>query len=168
MSQLAVWKILEEMTIELRKKNVEVPANILSDLRAAKSMLKISQTEPGSGEIAQKIEECLSNVEAYVAPQMQKTFGTEAADGWFTRLEEASCETPQTQQGENNFITGVARDQKWVRVEPILNLPAAKLEQLAKELNLSVKVQQDGKLLVYGKPEDIKGFIQKMTKLAAK
>jgi hypothetical protein len=38
---MASWKLLEDMMIELKKKGVTVPVNILEDLRAAKSMIKL-------------------------------------------------------------------------------------------------------------------------------
>ena len=40
---------------------------------------------------------------------------------------------------ENKFITGVPRDQKWVRVEPHGNLTTERIKEIAKENNLVVK-----------------------------
>jgi hypothetical protein len=56
----------------------------------------------------------------------------------------------------------VPRDQKWVRVEPIANLPSGRIQQIAKEQNLQVNQQKDGRLVVYGQQEDIKEFLKKM------
>jgi hypothetical protein len=60
------------------------------------------------------------------------------------------------------------RDQKWVRVKPISSLPLEKLKQLATESALSVRLEEDGHLIVYGKAEDIKEFVRKMTEQAAR
>jgi hypothetical protein len=62
MSNVATWKILEDMTITLTKKGVEIPANIMVDLRAAKCMMEISPSEKGSGESLAKSQECLDIV----------------------------------------------------------------------------------------------------------
>jgi len=42
---LTIWKTLEDLLIELRKKTVQIPINILEDLRAAKSMIELSSNE---------------------------------------------------------------------------------------------------------------------------
>jgi hypothetical protein len=166
MSSMATWKILEDMTLKLRRKGVEIPANIINDLRSAKSMLEISTAEKGSGDFLAKIQECTDNVEAFLTAQVEKTFGVKAADDFLKQLEDSSCPTCQTGQPtrktENKFVSGVPRDQKWIRVEPIDGLSDEKLRQMAQEQNLSVSPQEDGKLVVYGKPEDIKAFVKKM------
>ena len=158
---LATWKTLEDLMIELRKKGVTVPANIMEDLRAARSMIKLTNMEDSRGEVFQKTEEYLASVEAYLITESQKAFGSEKTDEWLKRLEEASaqvCEEPK----EDKFITGVPRDQKWIRVEPIDNLPTEQIEQIAKEHKLTVNPQNNGRLVVFGQPEDIKQFLKAM------
>jgi hypothetical protein len=66
------------------------------------------------------------------------------------------------------FITGLPRDQKWIRVEPLASLPLEKLKQLAGETSLSFREETDGHLTVYGSAENIKKFVKKMTEQAAK
>jgi hypothetical protein len=160
---MATWKLLEDMLIELRKKGVNAPPNVLEDLRSAKLMIKLTCMDEGRGEAVQKAEECLTNVEAYLVTEAQKTLGSETVDLWLMRLEEANIETCEEKTEENIFITGVPRDQKWIRVEPINNLPTERIQQIAKEQNLQVNPQKDGRLVVYGQPEDIKEFLKKMT-----
>jgi hypothetical protein len=162
---MATWKLLENMVIELKKKGASIPPNVMEDLRAAKSMIQLSCMK-GSGDAIQKAEEFLANVEAYVINQAQTTFDSETADQWLRRLEEANAEVCEESTAENTYVTGVPRDQKWIRVEPINSLTTQRIQQLAKEQNLQVKPQKDGRLLVYGQPEDIKAFLKKMTAVA--
>jgi hypothetical protein len=75
----------------------------------------------------------------------------------------ANCETCEENTEESRFVAGVPRDQKWIRVEPLASLPVEKLKQLARETNLSISIQEDGRMLVYGKAEDLKEFVKKMT-----
>ena len=82
---------------------------------------------------------------------------------WLRRLEDAYVETFEAKPEENKFVTGVPRDQKWVRVEPTSNLTSQRIAQIAKESNLSVNKQNDGRLVVYGQLEEIKDFLKKMT-----
>ena len=170
MTHLATSRVLEEMIIEFRKKGLQVPLNVLTDLKSARVLMKVEDVDhKGHGEIAPKIEEYLSSVEAYLVTEAQKTLPPERVDEWLRRLNAASCDTCLTEEKEESrFIPGLPRDQKWVRVEPITSLPTEKLKQLATETNLSFRAETDGHLIVHGKAEDIKEFVKKMTSQAAK
>ena len=168
MSHTATWKILEDLMLELKKKGVAIPPNIINDLRSAKLMIKISESAGSTGDVSQKVDEYLGNVESYLINEAQKILGPEEIDRWFRRLEEANAQTSEEKSEENKFITNVPRDQKWVRIEPIRNVPAERIQKIAKESNLSVNPQKDGRLVIYGQQEDIKEFLKKMTSEATK
>jgi hypothetical protein len=171
MGYAATWKLLEDMMIELRKKGVAIPASILTDLKSAKLMMNISQAEGSRGEATQKVEEYLTNVEGYLVAEVEKAFGSERVDEWLRKLDAVSCEVCESKPQkkiEDTFISGVPRDQKWIRVEPIKTLPEERLEKMAKDLNLQVNPQKDGRLVIFGQPEEIKQFLKKMTMEAAK
>jgi hypothetical protein len=163
MGHLAVWKVLEEMVIEFRKKGLPVSATVMNDLKSARTMIKIMNADASRGEITQKVDEYLGNVESFLVTEAQKEFAPEYIDAWLRRLEEANCETCAEVGEESRFIAGLPRNQKWIRVEPLANLPLEKLKQLAEESNLFCSIQENGRLLVYGKAEDIKEFVKKMT-----
>jgi hypothetical protein len=114
----------------------------------------------------------LASVEAYLITEAQKCFPSERIDEWLRRLQGSFCDVcagqPKTTAEESRFVSGLPRDQKWVRVTPINSLPTEKLKQLADESNLTVKPEKDTHLIVYGKAEDIKQFIKKMTEQASK
>jgi hypothetical protein len=176
MGYAAVWKILEEIIIELRKKGVETPAAVMNDLKSAKVLMNILDvSERDRGEAAPKIEQYLGSVEAYLVTEAQKTFPPARIDAWLRRIEEANCDTCQTcsvptekpEKAEAKFITGVPRDQKWIRVKPLTNLPTEKLKQLAEETNLSYR-EENEHLIVHGSPGNIKNFVKKMTQQTAK
>jgi len=168
MGYLAAWKVLEEIIIEFRKKQLPVPITVLNDLKAAKTMIKIMNADTGHGETSFKIEEYLGTVEAYLVTEAQKHFAPENIDNWLKRLEIANCGICEESAEESRFIAGVPRDQKWIRVEPLANLPVEKLKQFAQETNLSTAIQKDGRMLVYGQAEDLKEFLKKMTAKAGK
>jgi hypothetical protein len=166
---MASWKLLEDMLIALKKREVTIPGNVMEDLRAAKSMIKLSCIESTrGGDAIQKAEEYTANVEAYLVTEAQKIFGVEIVDQWLRRLEEANAEICEEKIEESKFVTGVPRDQKWVRVEPINNLPTELIQQIATEQNLQIKPQKDGRLVIYGQPDGIKEFLKKMTEKTAK
>lgn len=163
MGYLAVWKLLDEIITEFRKKHLTIPERVMNDLKAARTMIKIVGASEGHGENSLKIEEYLGSVEAQLVTEAQKHFEPEHIDKWLKRLEIANCEIGDEDTVELRFIAGVPRDQKWVRVEPSENLPAEKLQQLAKETNLSVSTQKDGRMIIYGQAENLKELVKKMT-----
>jgi hypothetical protein len=176
MTHLATSKILEEIIVELRKKGYAVPEKVLIDLKSARVLMTVEATEQkGTGETSMKIDGYLSTVEANLITEAQKKFPPEKIDEWLRRLDAAGCDTCTTcipcapkEKEESKFVTGVPRDQKWVRVEPLASLPAEKIKQLAEESSLSAREENDGHLTVYGSAEDIKRFLKKMTEQAAK
>ncbi len=147
---MAYWKLLEEMTLQLKKKDVVIPENIMSDLRSAKSMIKLHCVQSsGAGDVIQKAEELTANVEAYLVTEGQKVLGPEKVDSWLVRLEEANAEACEEKKIGDKFVTGVPRDQKWVRVEPINALPTERILQIANEQSLMVNPQKDGRLMQF-------------------
>jgi hypothetical protein len=171
------WKILEEIIIELRKKGVTTPQNVLNDLKSAKVLMKIMDaSEKRRGETEPRVEQYLGSVEAYLITEAQTKFAPEHIDAWLRRLDESSCDTCQTcgvpkktkKEAEMKFITGLPRNQKWIRVEPLASLPPEKLKQLAKETNLSFREETKRHLTFYGSAENIRAFVKKMTKQTTK
>ena len=167
----ASWKLLEDMMIELKKSGVTIPVKVVEDLRTAKSLLELSCTAGNHGGSLQKAEEYLANVEAYLFTEGEKALGAEKVDAWLRQLEETNVVYRQKTglaKAEDKFVTGVPRNQKWVRVEPLEEWTAEKIGQIANEQNLLVKPQADGKLVVYGQPENLKAFVKKMAAERAK
>jgi hypothetical protein len=160
MGYLAVWKVLEEIITDFRKRGKIVPAEILSDLKSAKILINVLEADPSCVDTSQKIEEYLLNVESYLVSEGQKMFGTEYVEEWLKRLDEASKKS--FEEKETRFIPGIPREHKWIRVKPSPELPIEKLKVLADASRLSYTVQNDGCLLVYGREEDIKAFVKKM------
>jgi len=168
MGYAAKWKVLENFMRDLTKKGVTVPPEVINDLRSAKLMIKIVESG-GDLDSRLKLEECLGVVESFLVDEAQKVLSPQAVDEWLRSLDEASLPTCETEPpSENKFITGVPRDQKWLRIEPIANLPAERLRQIAKESNLSASLQKDGRIVVYGQQEGIKVFLKKMSTEATK
>ena len=168
MSHVAKSKLLEEIIIQLRKKGIEIPANVMTDLKSARTLIKIEKAdECERGETEPRIDQYLGSVEAYVMAEADKQFPPEQVEKWLTELDLASCNScvsvKETKE-EMRMIPGVPRDQKWIRVEPIEGFPLEKLEKMATEAELGIRREKNGRLIVYGKDEAVKGFIKKVSK----
>lgn len=162
MGYLAVWKVLEEMVTDFKKKEVTVPADIIGDLKSAKTIIKILKADPSRGENAQKIGEYLTNVESYLISEGQRRFGQAYVDEWLQRTDEASRKIVDEEEEETKFISDVPGEQKWIRLTPSNELSLEKLKALAKESNLSCKVQNDEYLVVLGPDAVLKDFVKKI------
>lgn len=154
--------------LDMQKKGVSLQPTIINDLRSAKLMIEISESPDAKGDLTMKVDEHIGNVESLLLAEAEKTLGANYVDEWLKRIDEASvqCETctpHPTKKEENKFITGVPRDQKWVRVEPHDNLTCARIKELAQANSLQVNEQKDGKLVVYGSPDSLKAFVKEMT-----
>jgi len=155
--------------IELRKNGVDISPKIVDDLRSAKLMIKISESSKGKGEATQKLEECLGIVESSLIGEAEKVLKPEIIDEWLRRLDESMLQTCEIRPPkENKFVTGVPKDQKWVRIEPLPNVSATRLIQIAKETKLAARQQTDGRLVVYGQQESIQVFLKRIADEAAK
>jgi hypothetical protein len=167
-SHLAKSKLLEEILYELRKKGHEIPMNVMSDLKSARTLMQIENVNSkGGGETEPRIDQYLANVEAYLVTEAETNFPHEKVEKWLTSLDLASCETcvkVEPTKPEMRMIPGVPRDQKWVRVEPIASLPLEKLEKIAAECGLSFRREKDQRLVAYGSDEAVKAFVKRINK----
>jgi len=162
MGYTAVWKVLEEMLVELRKKELPIPPSLMEDLKTAKTVLRML-TEDNRAENIQKVEQYLLNVESYLVSEGQKKFGFEYVDGWLKRIDKASRETSDREQEEIRFIPGLPRQLKWIRVASTNELPVEQLKAMAEKTNATYRLQKDGSVLVFGEEQSIKDFVKKIT-----
>jgi hypothetical protein len=162
MGYLAKWKVLEDMVAEFRRRGVTVPADVINDLKSAKTMIMILKADPRSEEITGKIEGHLEKVEICLVSKAQEQFGVEFVDEWLNKLEEASRREYVEEVEEARFVPSLPRGQKWVRVRASAEMSIKELRKLAEESGLSCDVQSDGYLLVCGEDQLIEGFVKKM------
>ncbi|MDR2719818.1 MAG: DUF2096 family protein [Nitrososphaerota archaeon] len=160
---MAAWKTLEDILIALRKKDIQIPANVIEDLRAARSMIDLSYSEDAREEAVAKAEVYTANVEAYLISQAQEVFEPTIMDEWFKRLKEANSQADnEVVVTDGRFVVGAPRDQKWIRIETDNKLPEEYVFKLAEKWHLTVNKQTDRHLIVYGQPSDVKSFIKQI------
>ena len=75
MSHIATWKILENLMLELKKKGVTIPPNVINDLRSAKLMIKISESPGSTGYVSQKLDEYLGTLNRILLVKHKKALG---------------------------------------------------------------------------------------------
>lgn len=165
-SYMEVWKVLEGLIEEFRKRGETVPFEIMEDLRSAKSLINVQRADPSHLKDSVQIEVYLENVESYLISQAQEKFGKEFAEQWMNKIKEARTGIlEETAEGSmvSKFVPGVPRDAAWIRVKISEDIPRVAVEAIAQESSLSTKMQDNGYLLVYGEEEKIKSFVKKLT-----
>ena len=159
-----VWKTLDSLIAEFRRRGKPVPPNIIEDLRSAKTMMQVLRADPKRAENIPTIEMYLGNVESYLIFEAHRKFGSQFAEEWMQKIQEArktSNAEEEPLETSSKFVAGVPRDQKWLRFQVSDETPEKEIKRLAGECGLSTRIQPDGYVLVYGDDSSIKLFIQK-------
>jgi hypothetical protein len=161
-----LWKLLDDLIVEFRKRGEALPPEVIEDLRAAKTIIEVLKADPTHVENIPSIEMYLGNVESYLILMAHRKFGAQFADSWVDKLRETRKTIrvgaeEKALQPSSKFVSGVPRDQKWLRVQITSETPENEIRRLASESELSTKTQRDGYMLVYGDNEKLKMFIHK-------
>jgi len=162
-----VWKILDDLIIEFRKRGEAIPPNVIEDLRGGKTMIQVLKADPSRAENIPSIEMYLSNVESYLIFTAHEKFGPEFAEKWMQKLREArktitGGEEEKAWEPASKFVPGLPRGKKWVRVQVSTETPKNEIKKLSAECGLSSKMQADGYMLIYGEEDKLKLFVQKI------
>ncbi len=158
-----VWKTLNDLIVEFRKKGEIIPHEVMADLRAAKTLMQVLKADPTKIEDVPTIEMYLNNVESHLIFAAQAMFDADFVKKWMKKLKEAR-EKPEVEvpvETASKFVPGLPRGQRWVRVQVSEETPKEEIEELVAEIGLACRMQDDGYMLVYGDGEKLKGFIKR-------
>jgi hypothetical protein len=158
------WKVLADLITEFRKKGETIPSEVMEDLRAAKTLIQVLMADPKRVENVPSIETYLRNVESHLIFEAQRKFGQAFTEEWMRKIQKAR-ESKAVGDGKrplsSKFVPGLPRGQKWVRVQVTEDTSEKEIKQLADEVGLSCRLQDDGYMLVYGEDEKLKFFLRK-------
>jgi hypothetical protein len=162
MGYTSVWKVLDEMIADFRRRGADVPSEIVNNMKTARTVIKIVQNNAECGEDLQKIEQYLGNVQIYLVSDGEKRFGPKYADEWLARIDEASRKVSDEEEEKTRFVPGLPRQRSWIRIAPSVELPLQKLKTLAREQGLTYVEQAERFLLIYGEKKKVKDFVKKI------
>lgn len=162
MSWEARWKILSDAIVDLCRRGERVPQSVVNDLRSAKVMLGVVRADRARPENIARLEEYLSNVESYVLSAAKNVFGEDYVNNILRRLCELEREGFMLEE-PTRFRPGLPREEKWVRIQVTEMTPLDFIRDVAGELNLKFRVEEDGYVLIYGAEENVKAFIKKIS-----
>lgn len=162
MSYKEKWKVLADLLMELQEKGEKIPADVMTDLRSAKTLIQVLRADPTHIENISRIDTYLRSVESYEIFTAEK-YGTHLVEEWLKKLEEPKEVKIKEKKIASRFISGVPRDKNWVRIEISEDTPPEEIKKLADQSDVSYKMQENGYMFVYGDRENIKAFMKKMT-----
>ena len=161
-----VWKVLDYLIAEFRRRGETIPTEIMEDLRSAKSLIHVLHASPSHAKDTTQIEVYLNNVEFYLIPKAQEKFGQAFVDEWMKKLEKArtgDTEELTASSTVSRFLLGIPRDTSWIRVKISEGIPQDIVEAMAKDAGLLTNNEEKGYLLVYGEKDKLQFFVKKMT-----
>ena len=158
------WKILADLIVELRKKGEVIPANVMNDLKSAKTMIQVFKADITHIENIQQIETYLESVELHLFSVTEEKYGAKFVEEWMEKLSQARRKVEEKEETVSKFVPGLPRGKHWVRIQISKDTPRKDIEKLAKEEKLSCKMQKNGYMLVYGNVENIKSFVKRLRK----
>ena len=158
-----VWKVLDELVVMMRSKGVNVPKKVIADLRSAKASINMYNLDQSKIETLSKIEIYLGNVEQTLLYLTEVNVGKDLADEYLRKIFDARGKVDEVKRTvSSTLIPRVPRDQHWIRVRIDADMDKEEYKILAKDLNLSLKTQEDGLLIIHGEKDKIKKLIKKV------
>lgn len=161
MNYSAVWKVLENMVMDFKKRGLTIKDDLISELRYTKTLINILRADPLNIDLSGQVEEYLRNLESRLITEGKTKLGNKYTKEWLKQLDKASESVFEKKEGETTFIPGVPRNKKWIRIKPSSELNLEKLKALAEETKLMFKLQNNY-FLMYGEEESTKAFIKKI------
>jgi hypothetical protein len=162
MSYEEKWKVLADLLTELQERGEKIPADVINDLRSAKTMIQVLKADPTHTENISRIDTYLRSVESYAIFTTEKR-GTEVVEKWLKKLEEPKkAKNKEKKEAASRFVPRVPRDKNWLRIQISEDIPREDMKKLVEESNLSYKMQKNGYMLVYGNGENIKSLVKKL------
>jgi hypothetical protein len=162
MSYEEKWKILADLLTELQERGEKIPAEVINDLRSAKTMIQVLKADPTHTENISRIDTYLRSVESYAIFTTEKR-GTEIVEKWLKKLEEPKrVKKKEKRDATSRFVPRVPRDNNWLRIQISEDIPREEMKKLVEESGLSYKMQKNGYMLVYGNGKNIKSLVKKL------
>jgi hypothetical protein len=156
------WKTLESLISEFRRKQIEVPEDVISSLKSAKTMITVYQVDPSCSNLILDIEKQLIAVESTLVTIMRKNLGKTYSENFSRKLEKARIETGHKPATKQRIFSRLPKDEHWIRILTSNDILGKDVQKIAEELGLSAELQEDSYILIHGEKSKIKEFVKRM------
>ena len=159
---LATAKVLDNMILDLKSRQIDVPASVVDSLKIARSLASIILVSPDDTETMIKAQATLESVGMNLLSIAEAKVNREYADAWQTKIDEADTVISDPPVKKTTFVSGVPKGERWIRFETKDLAELSDAEQLLTKNGLKTKINEDGFTLIYGRNEDIKAFMNEV------
>lgn len=156
------WKMLESLLAELRKKHVSISSDVTTSLRSAKAMISVYQSDPSYVDSIPTIENDLMKVESDLINLAKEKVDSKFVEQWLAKLEKARREAESKVEPSSRFVSGLPKSKHWIRILPSDEILREDIEELTSQMGLSIKMGQNGYIVIYGDEAKVKAFVKKM------
>ncbi|MCW4022165.1 MAG: DUF2096 family protein [Candidatus Bathyarchaeota archaeon] len=156
------WKTLADLLMEIQKMGENIPSTVMNDLRSAKTIIQVLKQDPNHMESLARAEVYLKNVEAYAVSAAEKK-GPERVQEWLKRINQP--EVKDCEKSKDSAVSPkVSRDKKWIRIKLTEELSLENVRKLSESFGVSIKVEENGDVLVFGDEKDLKSYVKNIAK----
>jgi len=163
---LGAAKSLEELMLELIKKEIIIPAHVVGDLKSGRSFAGIllrSSGDANDAEVAAKAAFALQNAEMNLLALAETGIGIDYAESWQHKIiaayKEEAAKTSDISAPKT--LPKVPKGEHWIRIQTLelANFEEHEPDKPPEVFGLTAVEQKDGYTLIYGKKENITSFL---------
>jgi hypothetical protein len=148
--------------VELRNRQIEVPKEIMTSLKSAKTMISISAADPKHYDSIISVEDHLLNVESALFDLADK-LGKDFVEMWANTLDDARRgKHTEVDRTDEMPLKSPLKGKHWIRIKLSSEITEENVKELASQTGLSCQCQEDGRILVYGGKTEVRDFVKKM------
>ena len=114
-----LWKTLETLILDLKRKGALIPQEVIEDLKSAKTMISIYEIDSSYMENLSDIEFLFNKVEISLISIAEADFGKEYGDECLRRISETrKINNSQKHVSSSNFVLGIPKGEHWIKFKP--------------------------------------------------
>ncbi|UCD97249.1 MAG: DUF2096 family protein [Candidatus Bathyarchaeota archaeon] len=148
--------------VELRKRQIEVPQEIMTSLKSAKTMISISAADPNHYDSLISVEDHLLTVESALFDLAEK-LGQDFVETWAKTLDDARRDKhTEVKRMDERPLRSLLKGKHWIRIKLSSEISEEAVKELASQVGLSCQLQEDERILVYGGKTEVRDFVKKM------
>lgn len=157
-----VWKVLEDLAKDLKARGADMPADFMTKLKAVHGSINVLKADPTYEETIEMVEEELNDLEGQLVYLAENHVSSSYADEWLVKIKEARESEPGIPRAKP-FSPGVPRADYWIRLTIGDVIKREYIEEMASELGLSIKEEDEDTVIVHGVESKVKDLVKDMT-----
>lgn len=158
------WMVLADLLTDLKKRGVEIPAEVTENIRMARTIInfyKVDPTDPERNKEVKRINEFMSSVEVALMDLAEEQ-GNEYRDQWVEKLGEASRgeKLYNLPDGRSKSTMGAPAGFSMVRITFKKPISEDRLQEIEEYHNVIMEFESDKVVVIYGDEANIKASMK--------